>query len=107
MNTAQLVSNNLFQKYFKWLLIVMIVAAVIQIGALILSSILNFPTSDYLSVDYDANSIFLLVIGIISVYPYFTRYAYQGVNRKNYFNGVIQVATKIVTISLVIALAFV
>ena len=98
------VSEDQFKTYLKWLLVILAAATVLHVGTLIITQIFTGAVIEIYSSFYDVSSIFMLVVGIMAVYPGLRQYAFHGVSRISYFKGTLSAAAKISVVSLLLAL---
>ena len=81
------VATDLFWIQLFWSLGFLGVMFVIHIIKVILGSINGNEINNYFSAVFVAANIFMLVIGIISVYGFLPHYVGNGVRRRDYFKG--------------------
>ena len=81
------VATDLFWVQLFWSFGFLGVMFVIHIIKVILGIINGNEINNYFSIVYVAAHIFMLVIGIISVYGFFPHYVGNGVTRRDYFKG--------------------
>ncbi|MBR7554078.1 hypothetical protein ACFFJI_04840 [Allobacillus sp. GCM10007491] len=104
---SNLVTAHLQRLFTKVLLIVAAVILVLQIGIIVINTIVGGETEGAFTSTFDTFSVVMIIFGIITVYPHLNRLAFHGVTRKNYLKGTIEAAIKATFLALIIALLFI
>src|SRR4051794_22873455 len=81
------VATDLFFVQLFWSFGFLGVLLVVHIIKIILGIMNGSEINNYFSIVYVAAHIFMLVIGIISVYGFLPHYVGNGVSRRDYFKG--------------------
>lgn len=81
------IATDMFRIQLNWALGYLGVLFVIHIIKTVASLINNEEVSHYFANVYVTSNIFMLVIGIISIYGFLQYYVENGVTRKDYFKG--------------------